>query len=132
MDVGQRLEAVGLSKAQFAEKLGVGASTVSNWIARGTLSDEAEGLLSKLEGSGGKIPVGVLVDTKDEGPGRVVRRDRCELLDGRVEYVYWVGIAKEEPAGWKVVRGPHRFPEYFLSSPREVKWQDKAAKDISK
>ena len=136
MDVGQRLAAVGLKKADFAERLGVGASTISNWIQRGTLSDEAEALLGKLEGTGGKIPVGCLVDT-DEGPGRVVRKDVCHLLDGRIEHVYWVGIAAEsrEPGQeglWKIVRGAHQFPEHFLRKPREVKWVEKSTRDIGK
>ena len=123
-----RLDAVGLTKGQFAEKLGVGASTVSNWIKRGSLPDDARVLLGDLEHTDERIPLGSWVHALTLGSGRVVRRDRCESLFGvkPIQWVYFVRAAQEDRTGAWVCVGPsHRFPEKYLSQAREVEWLDK-------
>ncbi len=137
-DLGFRIEASGLTKAEFAEKLSVTRQVVNNWISRGSWSEEAEELLVDLEKPREMIGVGDLVRIP-EGYARVIRRDRCETLFGdiKVQWVYHVQACHEVKDGWAVTGPALRFPRKFLKSLTEItkepvwltKEQMKAARD---
>jgi hypothetical protein len=132
------LGALGLTKAQFAERYGVNKSAVSQWVV---VPAKAEAFLVELEGGGGPqngddvehakevvlidthIAVGNLVKTDTNETCIVVRRDRCESINGGISWIYWICAAQEEKGAWKRTGVTTRIPEKFLTDlgPVELK-----------
>ena len=125
MDFQERLDAVGVTKAEFAERLGVSKQAVGNWGNRG-LPENAEKLLSELERSpvddSEPFPLGCLVETGN-GKARVIRIDRCETFSGRHK-VYWVSGAQETDRGWTWSGRAGQIPGKFLRRLPDPVWAD--------
>lgn len=132
MEIEERLSALGLTKTTFAAKLGVVASSVSNMVAKGQLTQKAEDLLRELEGSpAGHIKPGNLVRTEGE-TFRVIRRDHCINLKGSETWVYWISRAHQEVDGWSYTGPSTRCPEAFLTDLGEVQWRSEEREDRTK
>lgn len=133
MSIADRLEAVGVSKARFAELLDVGASSVSNMIAANKLTERAEAKLRELEagGTGVHIPPGNLVRQGEE-VFRVIRRDHCVNLKGAESWIYWISPAKKVEGGYATNGQTTRCPEKLLTDLGVVEWVEFEKPDQTK
>lgn len=132
MSIEERLEAVGLTKAQFAAALGIGASSVSNMVSAGKLTERAESKLRELEG-GGEVHIqpGNLVRQGEE-VFRVIRRDHCVNFKGSESWIYWISPAKQVKGGYATNGQTTRCPEKLLTDLGEVEWVEFEKPDQSK
>ncbi len=103
MSLEDRLLAIGMSKAAFAEKVGVSRQAVSQW--GDPLPEKAEGLLASLEASvtgEDQLELGWLVQVAPTGyRGLIVRRDRYESLYGKnpIVWLYWIVEGRLDKGG---------------------------------